>query len=135
MRSRRHHEAGDTLVEILVAIVVIGITAIGSFFAISVGATTSKAQRDYVLADTVLRNAAEAVKQDARIDCTIANPQPLTIVYPSTLPANFTVTATGPGPAFATATCPSIASVSPITITVTLPDGTKKTLDVDVRTT
>ena len=127
MTSHRHHEAGDTLIEILITIVVIGITALASFYAISVGATTSKSQHDYVLADTVLRNYAEAAKQAARnLPCTSANAgTSFTPAY--TPPAGFTV-------AGAPLTCPSINGVTPVVITATLPDGTTKVLSVDVRT-
>jgi prepilin-type N-terminal cleavage/methylation domain-containing protein len=129
MTSRRHHEAGDTLVEILIAIVLIGIVASGSFFAISVGATTSKSQHDYVLADTVLRNYAEAAKQAVRnLPCTSANAgTAFTPVY--TPPTGFTVTAP-----VSNLKCPPVTSWSEVDITATLPDGTKKLLNVDVRT-
>ena len=127
MTSRRHRETGDTLVEVLVAIVLIGIVASGSFFAISMGATTSKSQHDYVLADTVLRNYAEAAKQAARnLPCTSANAG--TSFSPTyTPPTGFTVAATN-------LKCPLVTGWSKVDITATLPGGTKKLLSVDVRT-
>jgi prepilin-type N-terminal cleavage/methylation domain-containing protein len=134
MTSRRHHEAGDTLVEILIAIVLIGIVASGSFFAISVGATTSKSQRDAVTADAALRAYAEATKQAVRdVPCTSANAgasfaaQVNTDYNPS--PGFPPVTATG-------LTCPSITTLplTPVVITAHLQSGITKVLSVDVRT-
>jgi prepilin-type N-terminal cleavage/methylation domain-containing protein len=127
------HERGETLVEILIAIVVIGIVSSASFFAISVGATSSKSHRDLVTADEVLRNFAEAAKQAARLQCMNPTGQTLTITYPGgTSP--FPVAATGPAPALGLPKCPSsLTTVSEVDITATLPSGVKKVLNIDVR--
>jgi type II secretory pathway pseudopilin PulG len=133
MTPHRYHETGDTLVEILITIVVIGITAIASFYAISVGATSSKSHRDAVLADTALRNYAEATKQAARdLPCTSSNPG---ASFGGNVAADYTSPSAGfPLPTATGLTCPPVNGVGQVHITVTLPDGTTKILDVDVRT-
>jgi type II secretory pathway pseudopilin PulG len=147
MTSRRHHEAGDTLVEILIAIVLIGIVASGSFFAISVGATSSKAQRDFVVADTVLRGAAEATKAVVRSACanggatysvafsSLPAPDPTQtwhqyyeISRHFTLPADLTNQSCPPMTGLPAATTPTVP------LSVTLPSGTQKLLKIVVRT-
>ena len=60
--TRRDHQAGETLVEILVALVIIGLIVSAYLATYSTGALASKAHRDLVTADGVLRNYAESVK-------------------------------------------------------------------------
>jgi prepilin-type N-terminal cleavage/methylation domain-containing protein len=132
--ARTDRQRGETLVEILITIVVIGIVGSAAFYAISVGATNSKSHRDFVTADAILRNYAEAAKQAALNQCTNPTGQPLTITYPGTVPNNFMVSATGPGPGFGPPACPSsLSTVSEIDITATLPDTTTRVLKIDVR--
>lgn len=95
------------------------------------GATNSKSQRDFVTADALLRNYAEAAKQAALNQCTNPTGQPLTVTYPGTVPSNFTV---GPSPGFGPPTCPSSrTTVSELDITATLPDATTRVLKIDLR--
>src|SRR5437868_3637825 len=115
MTSHRHHETGDTLVEILITIVIIGITAIAAFYAISVGAASSKTHRDAVTADSALRNYAEAVKQAVRdLPCKSSTPSGTSFAtqvaadYTSPSPGFPMPTATGP----VGLTCPSISGVT-----------------------
>jgi type II secretory pathway pseudopilin PulG len=130
---RRGRETGETLVEILITIVVIGIVGSAAFYAISVGATNSKSQRDFVTADALLRNDAEAAKQAALQQCTTPTGQPLTITYPGTVPNGFGVAPHGPG-GVGSPTCPSsLTTASEVDITATLPDTTTRVLKIDVR--
>ena len=138
-------ERGDSLVEILLTIVVIGIVGSAAFYAISFGATNSKSHRDVVTADQLLRNSAEATKQAVRTSC--ANGGATYSVPFSTLPA--------PDPAqtwhqyyetdrsfalpadITNRTCPSSsgASATPtVPLSVTLPNGTTRSLSIVVRT-
>ncbi len=63
-KRRGADEAGDSLVEIVLALVIIGVV-IGAFVAtFSTGATASSTHRKIVTADVVLRNYAEQIKSD-----------------------------------------------------------------------
>jgi prepilin-type N-terminal cleavage/methylation domain-containing protein len=130
-RARGYAERGDTLIEVLLAVVIIGVVVSAFFFAMSTGSMASAAQRDFVTADALLRNYAEAAKSAARSDC------PTSTTYTTTttsLPAGFAVTNTA-GFVGTDGVCPAdTASVQKATLTVTLPDGVAKSLDIDVRT-
>ena len=135
-------ERGDTLVEILIAIVVIGIVGSAAFFSISFGATNSNSHRDFVTADQVLRNAAEATKEAVRTSC--ANGGTTYSVAYSALPApdpaqtwhqyyevnrHFTLPSD-----IANHACPAAAGpLAPQTLSVTLPSGVQKSLKIIVR--
>ncbi len=127
MRRRGADEAGDSLVEIVLALVIIGVV-VGAFVAtFSTGATASSAHRNLVTADAVLRNYAEATKLASR-SCTAGAPL---AVSPPALPAGFTVASNPLNP-----TCPDPKSktVTTVTLTVTMPSSDKKSVSVEVRT-
>ena len=139
-------ERGETLIEILIAIIVIGIVGSAAFFAISIGATNSKSQRDFVTGDQLLRNSAEATKAAVRSAC--ANGGTTYSVAYSTLPApdpaqtwhqyyevarKFTIPSDLTNQA-CPATTGSIATQTPaVTLSVTLPSGVQKSLAIKVR--
>jgi hypothetical protein len=134
MRRRGADEAGDSLIEIVFALVIIGVV-IGAFVAsFSTGATASSVHRNSVTGDVVLRNYAEAAKAGARAGCTTGGS--FTIAYPSTPgvppgpPLGYHLT---PGPN-TVVQCPAPDRVATLTLTVTLPSGLKRSLDVVVRT-
>ena len=121
-------QSGETLVEILITIVVIGIVGSAAFFAISVGATNSKNHRDLVTADQLLRNYAEAAKQAVRATCTGSN-STFTVgnqLTPEEVAQNWQLSATG-------LNCPAASGVQQVDITATLPTGTTKKLSIEVR--
>ena len=122
MQTSRPNEAGDTLAEIVIAIVIIGIIA-GSFFAaIATTATASKSQRDLVTADAALRDYTESIKADARRDC------PNSSTFTTTTIPGVVVTSN-------TNQCPvDTTSVQQVDLTAHLPNGTLKHLSIDVRT-
>jgi type II secretory pathway pseudopilin PulG len=132
MRRRGADEAGDSLIEIVFALVIIGVV-IGAFVAsFSTGATASSSHRNNVTGDVVLRNYAEAAKTAAR-NC--ATSGTLRIVYPSGqrqpgLPAGYTVRSDPVTPM----PCPAPTNVVPLTLTVKLPSGVERSLLVEVRT-
>ncbi len=125
MQRRGADEAGDSLIEIVFALVIIGVV-IGAFVAsFSTGATASSSHRNNVTGDVLLRNYAEAAKTAAR-SCTAG--APLQIVDPPR-PTGYEVSSVPTSPV-----CPATASVLPVTLTVQLPSGVRRSLDVDVRT-
>jgi type II secretory pathway pseudopilin PulG len=121
-------ETGDTLVEILIALVIIGIVMASFFGAITTTATASKTQRDVVTADAVLRDYAESAKQAARDTCNSGNAgAAFAPTYTAPPNSGISVTATG-------LTCPTVTRVSPVVITAQLPNGVTKPLTIDVGT-
>lgn len=143
VRRLRTRESGDTLIEIILAIVVIGIIGSAAFYTISFGATNSKSHRDFVIADQLLRNSAEATKSAVRSAC--ASGATYSVAF-STLPApvptqtwhqyyeidrQFTLptdVANNPCPASSGA-----AATPTVAVSVTLPNGTPKSLSIVVR--
>ena len=118
-------ERGETLLEVLVSLVVIGLVIGGLFANYATSATASKSPRDFVTADALLRSRAEATKQAVRRDCASSATYTTTT---TSLPANFNV-AVSPS----TTSCPGVTTVQPLVITATLPNGHTKTLSVEVR--
>jgi prepilin-type N-terminal cleavage/methylation domain-containing protein len=128
----RFDDRGDTLLEVLLAIVLIGIVFSAFFAAISTSSTASNTHRNFVTADALLRDYAEAAKSAARTDCRTSTTYTTTT---TSLPTGFSVTA---GPVGFTGTnglCPAdAASVQQADFTATLPGGMTRTLEIDVRT-
>ena len=124
-------DRGDTLLEILLAVVIIGAIFSAFFVAISTSTSASTAHRNFVTADTLLRDYAEAAKAAARADCPTSTTYTTTTTTP---PTGFTV-ANGTGFVSGTGVCPaSASSVQEAEFTVTLPGGATRTLQIDVRT-
>lgn len=83
--------AGESLVELLVAMVVLGITVTGILGALLVTTQASGQHRRQVQAQNALRGWAEQVSAAAYTDCAVAG----SIAAPSpALPAGFTATVT-----------------------------------------
>jgi type II secretory pathway pseudopilin PulG len=120
MRTRARSEMGETLVEVLFAIVIIGIIVSVFFSALVTSSTASRTHRDLVSADTVLRDYAEATKAAVRADCT-ASGSHYTVGY-TPADTNFVVGSTpsmsSPGPL-----CPVVTAVQPEHLTVTWGGG------------
>jgi prepilin-type N-terminal cleavage/methylation domain-containing protein len=130
-RRVRGKDRGDTLIEVLLAVVIIGAIFSAYFTAVSTGSKTSAAHRNYVTADALLRDYAEAAKSAARADC------PTSATYTTTttsLPPGFSVT-NGTGFVGTDGVCPTdTSSVQEAELTVTLPGGTAKSIQLAVRT-
>jgi Tfp pilus assembly protein PilE len=125
-------EDGDTLVEIISAVVVIGLVVSAFFASFTTATRASSTHRDLVTADAVLRNYAEAIKGAARDTvngCGKASPTTFTASYAP--PAGFTVAA---NPSVSAQTCPAVNSTQVELLTVTLPNGKTKSLTIEVRT-
>ena len=127
--------AGETIVELCIAIVIMGAVVASFFSAWTTSATSSKAARDFVTADAVMRTYAEATKSAVRSACaTSSASQPsatFSVTYPNPLPNGFS---TASSPELTNVACPPVSSVQPITLTVTLPSGVTRSLVIAVRT-
>jgi prepilin-type N-terminal cleavage/methylation domain-containing protein len=136
MRTYRDNERGDTLIEILIAIVLIGLMMGALYGSITLGATGSNNQKNLATADGLLRNYAESAKTTVKAACASGN--------------NFTVTAptapwdapSGPSsvsstPNLSTQNCPSKTSapgVLLVQLSVTVPHVSQpKTLQIALR--
>jgi len=140
MTTSSDRERGETLVEILISIVVLGLIASASFYSISVGATSSKSHRDFVTADALLRDSAEATKAAVRTSCvpggttysvpysTLIAPDGTTWLQYYQTSRHFTL------PTDLTNPCPSATQAPVVTLSIYLPDSTQKTLSIEVRT-
>lgn len=89
LRTRRHRrgEEGETLVEVLVAVVLIGVAFVAILGGMGTAVISSAKQQKVTTADSVVRSAAEKVISDPYVSCTSAYDTP-------TPPAGYTVTVT-----------------------------------------
>jgi hypothetical protein len=115
MRTFRRSEAGETLLEIIMALVVIGLVVSAYFATFSTQSSGSTAQRNLVTADGLLRDAAEGTKSAVRMDCGSSTTFTTTTV---SLPTDF-------GIASSTDQCPTNPETpSPVDIAVGTPKAT-----------
>src|SRR5262245_7068077 len=151
MRSIRRSEAGETLLEIVIAVVVIGIVFSGFFAAYSTAAKASSTQRVAAQADALLRNAAEATKNAVRDQCADSTASTPGATYSVTLPSAPTgwpaLTMTPADqtcpPVPTSSTCPPTVSayaaaavpcLKPATFSIAPPGSSPRTLTIEVRT-
>jgi type II secretory pathway pseudopilin PulG len=123
----RRNQAGDTLIEIIFAIVIIGVVVSALLAAIVTNENGTTSHRSFVTADHVLRNYAENVKQTVRASCTAVG---VTWVPTYAAPSGYTINSLSSG----VRTCPAVASTQQVDLTVGLPNGTSRTLSLVVRT-
>lgn len=136
--ARLGDERGDTLVEILVAVAILGIAFVGILAGLATAISLSGRQRGQASADIVLVSAADSVKSQTYVSCPTASAASYSATSGVTLPtgwsaSNLTITAfkSWNGTAWS-ATCPaSDKNVQLVTITAAAPDG-KTTESVDV---
>jgi len=134
----RYNDRGDTLIEILMAVVLIGLIFSGFATALATSSTASAEHRNLVTADALLRDYAEGAKAAARAQCPTSRTYTTTT---TTLPTGFSV-ANGNGFSGTNGLCPTdTASVQEADLTVCLhappctpPSGVTKSLAFDVRT-
>ena len=128
MRARR--DVGEALIEIVVTIVIIGLTVTALLSGLATVGNAGTAQRNSVRADVELRNYAEAIKAAAQ-HCEDGGD-----LFP---PLDYTVSSLYPttgAPIF----CPNIAtteaelSLTPLILTVTGPLNLETSMDIKVRT-
>jgi type II secretory pathway pseudopilin PulG len=128
MSVRHRDERGETLVEICIALVIIGAVLSAFFAALATATTASKSQRDLVTADAVLRDYAEATKAAVRLSC--ASGGTYTVAYAP--PSGFSVNALAGQPCPVTTGSPD-AMAPQVDFTVSMPNGSTKPLSINVR--
>ena len=138
-RSRRARgEDGDTLVEVLVAVTILGIAFVAILAGLGAAASLSGRHRGQTNASVVVLSAADSVKNQTYVSCPTASSSSYSPTSGVTLPSgwsatNLTVSAIQfrNGSAWQ-ASCPSTdQSVQLVTVTATSPDG-KSSQSVDV---
>jgi type II secretory pathway pseudopilin PulG len=123
-KRRAVRDRGESLIEIIITIVVISVSVTGLVSALATATASAKSHRDLVVADSVMRNFAEAAKAGAG-GCTVG--APLTVAYSP--PAGYSL-ATQP----ANPLCPTVDSTLLLTLSVTGPVGVVDTMQIRVRT-
>jgi len=121
---RERRDSGETLVEILITVVITGLTVTALVSSLGVAGNAGNVHRSSVESDVVMRNYAEATKAAVR-GCVAG--APYTVVYVP--PAGFTV-ATQP----TAHVCPNLDATQLVAITVDGPLGVHQTMDIKVRT-
>jgi len=118
-------DRGDTLIEIVIAVLIIGITVTALISSLGAAGTSAQFQRTSVQTDTVMRNYAEATKAAAR-SCT-----GLVSSYDPGFepPTGFTTSATPAG-----GVCPDVHTSQQLTLSVVGPTGVAQTMQIVVRT-
>jgi prepilin-type N-terminal cleavage/methylation domain-containing protein len=95
LKTRTQSEAGMTLVEVLVALAILGIAVITIVGGLGTASNASDRHRKQATADTVVKGYAEAIKQKdevgAYVGCTTATPTPLSSYAPTSLHSGWTV--------------------------------------------
>jgi type II secretory pathway pseudopilin PulG len=136
--QRRLADRGETLIEIVMTIIVISVTITALVSALGSTTASATSHRDLVVADNVVRNAAEVTKLQVAA-CTTAG----TVTPSFTWPAKFTHVVAVDGTTVLNSkstsdsfvlTCPAAGSTSLLTFTVTIPSGLSDTTSIRVRT-
>jgi len=143
-RARVRSERGDTLVEVLMTIVIIGIAFTGILAGLATASRVSGIHRAQANADVVLSNAAESVKKQTYVACPLVDVTSYSPTSGVTLPtgwsaSNVTITSIQKwnGSAFQ-ASCPlTDQGLQQVTIQVVTPTqpSTTETIDVIKRVT
>ena len=123
MSTRR--DVGDALIEIVLTIVIIGLTVTALLAGLGTVGNAGNAQRLSVQADVVMRNYAEAIKA-ATQSCVAGGTYDA--VYPPPLPSGFSAP-TGAGGA-----CPDVDAPELLTLRVVDSHGVETTMDIRVST-
>jgi type II secretory pathway pseudopilin PulG len=124
---RKGGDEGESLVEIVVALVLIGLVVSALMAGLATAARASKSQRDLVQVDTVMRSYAEAIKHQVRDECGKGHAgYDLTSYTP---PAGSGITVDIGGVAQA---CPTTATNIPLTLTVRK-GALQRTMSIEIR--
>ncbi|HEY4331209.1 MAG TPA: hypothetical protein VGM78_01515 [Ilumatobacteraceae bacterium] len=121
--TRHRRDVGETLIEIVLTVVIIGISITALISALATAGSAGTTQRISVESDTVMRNYAEATKAAART-CVVGG----TYSVDFSAPTGYVV---GGGPV--AATCPDVTSTQLLSLSVTGPTGVTAHMDMRVR--
>ena len=119
-----HKDRGETLVEIIMTVVIIGVAVTALVSALATTASAGVAHRENVIADTVMRNYAEATKAAVR---TCSSGGTYTVAYAP--PTGYAVSTAPQGNA-----CPAVTSTRLLTLLVAGPDKVVRTMAIKIRT-
>lgn len=121
-------DAGESLVEIVMALVLLSLVVSALMAGLATAARATRFQRNLVKVDTVMRSYAEATKNAVRRDCGNYANLAYTLA-PYAAPAGYTVSQS---PAPLACPIPPAVPVQTLTLTVT-GDGVTRTMTVVVR--
>jgi Tfp pilus assembly protein PilV len=123
MRSRwiRQREAGSSLIEVLIAVLILGITVSALVGGVISSILTSRIHRDDATGDTVIRSYAEQIEAAVVTQC--ATSSTYTIGY---TPPSFFTAAEAPS-----TSCPPTTEV--VTLSVSAGGGTTETMQILLR--
>ena len=134
--TRARADVGESLIEILLTVMITGLTITALLSSLATAGNAGNAQRNSVQGDLVMRNYAEAIKAAAAGCVQGAN---YTVEYEE--PLGFTVAAVVESPpGFDVATvpssgvCPSVASPQLLRLEVSGPQGLFETMQLKTRT-
>ena len=136
--QRLRGESGDTLVEVLMAVVIMGIAFVGLLAGLGTAIRLSATHRGQSSADVVLVSAAESVKSQTYVPCPGLTTSSYNPTLGVTLPSgwsssNVAITSVKGWNGSAFATCPATdAKLELITIRATSPDNQASVEQVDV---
>jgi type II secretory pathway pseudopilin PulG len=152
MTHRRHHEAGDTLIEVLLALLIVSITVVALMSGLATAIKGSSTHRSLTSIDTVLKSFAETATYDiqlgtsplftqcAPVSGTSYNGTPITLNPP--LPTGYAIaftnaqywsTATNGFVTHAACAPASQSGFQLLTVTATGPQGNATSLSFGVR--
>ena len=120
----RRRDSGETLIEILLTVVITGLTFTALIASLATAGNAGNAQRASVASDVVIRNYAEATKA-ATQQCVAGGAYTVAFVPPT----GFTAIASP-----ATTICPAVTATQVLQLTVTGPQGFHETMQIEVRT-
>ena len=134
--ERRRAEAGDTLIEVLVAVIVVGLCGVALLLAFSTSITSTSTYRTLAALDTVLRSASETavsqIQQQAPPQfSSCATPSyynsNVSLGVPTGYDATFTTVQYWTGSTFSTSCSPGSFAPQLLTLVVTVPNGVSDT--------